>query len=403
MTTKQSGRSKLTVALLIDNEEVLRQVNEILNKNFPPQDNNSQVAVVGQWGDLYAGFDKLKDCKPTIAILGLCSKENPGVHLLAERISASLSETKVFIISIDKDQENLLKALRAGVKEYLTSPVNASELIMAIGNIKTSLELKMAVGSPRTIGVISVKGGSGCTTAAINLAVALKLITKKTVLLLDACLSGDVALFLNLKYRYTLKDVLENLDRLDPALLASYVVEHPSGVRVIPAVEPEDSMLGEWPFAVSKEIALQALIDLISKEYNYIVVDVGTILFKEKKEILKQLDIILLVLPLELSALRNGAKEKRVLEGLGLLDNMRLVVNRYDKRYTKAGCAISPDDVTKTMEMPIFTTIPNDYLLVSESINLGTVLVMEKPKSPVAQSFLRLAELLSKTKVSAQG
>ncbi len=391
-------RGKLTVGLVIDNENILQQVNEAISKNFP-QNNGSSVAVLGQWTDLGLGFDMLRDCRPDIAIIGLCSREKTDVYSLAERVTLSLPNTQLFIISEEKDPEIMLKTMRVGAREYLTTPLDDAELLNAIHRIKAALEVKMGTVSPRLIGVVSAKGGVGCTTVAVNLAVALRLATNKRVLLMEGCVGGDVTLFLNLKYRHTLKDVIENLDRLDSTLLTSYTVEHSSGVRIIPAMELGDYMFNSIP-AMNKE-ATQFLVHLLSKDYDYIIADLGTDISKNALEILRMLDTILLVFPLELSALRSVRQKLAVFEQLDLHQNTKLVVNRYDKLLAKGATAISLEDVVKTVNKPIFCTIPDDYGLVSEAINLGLAVVMEKRKSHVAQSFLKLVDLVSRPKPQA--
>ncbi len=391
---KRLIHGKLTIGIVIDDGETLKQVNGILHKNFPPQEASTPVAVLGQWSDLTVGLAMLKDCRPNIAIIGLCTKENAGAHALAEGISSALPDTQIFMIGKEKDPESMLRAMRAGVKEYLTAPVDSEELLDSINRATVTLEHKRGVKGPHVIGVLSAKGGCGCTTVAVNVAAALRFVTKKRVLLLDFCVGGDVALFLNLRYQHTLKDVIENLNRLDKALLTSYTIEHSSGLRVIPPMETEDSMLKSVP-TLNRDI-LDTLMGHLDKENDYIVIDIGAGISKEKVELLKLLDIILLVFPLELSALRTAKQQLIVLDDLGLLEKTRLVANRYDKRYSKGAGVIALDDVRKTLNKPVFCTIANDYLLVSECINLGTLIVTEKRKSPITQDYIRLAELLTK-------
>lgn len=383
---------RVTIALAINDEEILRHVNKIVTTKLPADG----FQVVGQWTDLSAAFDIIKDYRPAIAVLGVYTADSAGVHALAEKISLSLPETQVFLISTNKDPETLLKAMRVGVKEYLAAPVDEVELVNALQRIKTAAELKASITGPCTIGVISTKGGSGCTTVAVNLAAALRLVTQRKVVILDVCGGGDVALFYNVKYHHTLKEVLENLDRLDSTLLKSYTVEHSSGVHIIPAIELGDAVRGTMN-AFGKE-AFQFLIHLLAKEYNYVIFDMGCNLSKDVIETLKMLDTILVVLQLELSALRNTRQDLLILGEAGLSPNTKLIVNRFDKRYVKGGSVISTEDVVKTLNTPVFCTIPNDYFMVSESINLGNVLVIEKRKSSIAQSFLRLAELITKGK-----
>lgn len=384
-----SGR--VSVALVIDDEIVLREANEVFSRSYP----DGGVKILGQWQDFNAGFTMLKECKPTIAIIGVYSEENKGALLLAEKVSASLPETHVFIISTNKEAETLLSAMRAGIKECLVAPIDTDELMGAVERAKKQVDIKR--GSPSLIGVVSVKGGIGATTVAVNLAVALKRVTQKNVLLVDNHVSGgDVALFLNLQYSHTLKDIIDNISRLDSALLSGYTVEHPSGIRVIPGME----MLNQSSDSTNRVSALQQLFNFLRAESKYTVVDIGYVSSNATLETLKILDSILLVLTLELATIRNAKQILAIFEELGLLKKTKLVVNRYDKRYTKGGSTITPGDLVKTLNMPIFHTIPNDYMAISECINLGLPIIMEKPKSPISQSFLQLAKLVSTADVA---
>ncbi|MFQ5862418.1 MAG: P-loop NTPase [Candidatus Brocadiales bacterium] len=399
--TKRTGHSKVTVGLVIDDENILQQVNEALSEKSSPEEggNNSRVKVLGQWKDLNVGFNMLKEYKPTISIIGLCSKENTSVHTLAERVSISLPETHIFMIGTDKDPEVMIKAMRAGTKEFLTAPLDSAELLNSVERIKTSLERREDGLSPRFIGVASVKGGSGATTLAVNLAVALRRVTHKRVLLMDACChggGGDVALFLNLKYSYSLRDVFENIDRLDSALLEGYMVEHSSGLRVIPGMEIADFVHEGCSINVE---ALRFLFNFLSTEFDYTIVDIGYAFARETLEILKLLDSTLLVMPIaSLPSVRNAKQGLEVLGELDLLENTKLVLNRYDS-FTKGASFIAIDDIVKTLSTPIFCTIPNDWMLVTECTNLGSAVVTEKRNSPIAQRFLSLAEHLSKAEV----
>lgn len=382
---------KMNIALVIDDELVLRATNEVFIRSYP-----DGAKVMGQWQDFNAGFAMLKECKPTIALIGVYSEENTGALLLAERVSAALPETHVFMISTDKKAETLLSAMRAGVKECLIAPIDTDELLNAVERVRKQVEIKK--GGPSLIGVMSAKGGLGATTVAVNLAVALKYVTNQKVFLVDCHVSGgDVALFLNLQYHHTLKDVIENVSRLDSTLLSGYAVEHPSGIRVIPGMELQ-SHAGDFTERAS---ALQHLFNFLRTESNYTVVDIGSVSSNNPPpETLKTLDSILLVLTLELAAIRDTKQAMIVLEELDLLKKTKLVVNRYDKRYAKGASVITPEDVVKTLNMPIFHTIPNDYIVISECINLGLPIVTEKRKSPISRSFVRLAELISTADVA---
>lgn len=392
----RTSKPNVTISVLVNDEEVLNQVNDILSKNFPAREaGDSHVKVVGQTTDLTSGFNLLKEHNPTIAIIGLASKADKSVSQLLERISETLPNICIFILGVKKDPDLMIKAMRAGCKEFITLPLK-SQLLDAIDRVHMSIEQK-ACPIPRTIGVVSFKGGSGATVLAVNLAAALKSQTKERTLLVDMRQGGgDAALYLNLKYKCTMQDVISNIDRLDSSLLSGYLSDHSSGIKVLPAqVFLEQLREPQADLSVSVE-KLEYLFDFIKTEFTYTVIDVGYAFSVESLELLRTLDDILLVITLDLANVSNAKQGLTVLGEVGLLEKTRLIVNRFDKRYAKDASAISIDDVVKTLEMPIFCNIPNDYILISECINLGLIAVIDKSKSRVAQKYLELAKLVSK-------
>ena len=390
----------MTISVIVNDEKFLRQVNGILSKNFPTEEaGDSRVKVVGQTTDLTLGLNRLKEEKPTIAIIGLASKDERGVSLLAERTSEKLPDTCIFIISAKKDPDVIIKAIRAGCKEFIVPPLETN-LLGAINRVHTSMERKAGPG-PRTIGVVSFKGGSGATIVAVNLATALKSLTKQKILLMDMRQGGggDVALYLNLKYKYTMVDIVNNMDRLDSTLLSNYLSDHSSGIKVLPAVGfLEQLREPQATFSKSEEI-LEQFLEFLKTEFSYTVIDVGYAFNLESLELLRMLDDILLVVTLDLANISNARQGLAVLKEIGMLEKTKLVVNRYDKHYAKAAAAICVNDIVKTLNMPILCNIPNDYLLISECINLGLTATIDKSKSNVAQKYFELAKLVSRERV----
>ena len=84
----------------------------------------------------------------------------------------------------------------------------------------------------RAIAVFSSKGGCGCSLIATNLAM---MQTTPTVLVDLNLQSGDLELLLGLKPKFSLADVVENRERLDDALLASYLTPHSKNVSLLAA------------------------------------------------------------------------------------------------------------------------------------------------------------------------
>jgi len=90
----KSYNSKITVALLINDEGVLREVNEIINKHYPSgMKGDSYIQIVGRWTDFTLGLKAIGDFKPTITIIGVCIKDDTGVASLARRVADLLPDT----------------------------------------------------------------------------------------------------------------------------------------------------------------------------------------------------------------------------------------------------------------------------------------------------------------------
>jgi pilus assembly protein CpaE len=122
----------------------------------------------------------------------------------------------------------------AGARDFIRLPVNDDELNTVID--RTIEFAAQHVEEPKrrgkAIAVFSSKGGCGCSLIATNLAM---LQTTPTVLVDLNLQSGDLELMLGVKPKFSLADVVENRDRLDDALLASYLTHHTSNVSCWPA------------------------------------------------------------------------------------------------------------------------------------------------------------------------
>jgi pilus assembly protein CpaE len=84
---------------------------------------------------------------------------------------------ELFVTSENKDTDLLLKAMRAGAKEFISQPLDEGEVKNALVFFKKRVEQTSAVKEPvhagQIVNVIGAKGGVGTTTVAVNLAMIL--------------------------------------------------------------------------------------------------------------------------------------------------------------------------------------------------------------------------------------
>jgi pilus assembly protein CpaE len=75
-----------------------------------------------------------------------------------------------------KDADLLLKAMRAGAKEFLAQPLDEGEVkaaLLSFRRVAQTAAVKEPVHAGRIINVMGAKGGVGTTTVAVNLAMIL--------------------------------------------------------------------------------------------------------------------------------------------------------------------------------------------------------------------------------------
>jgi pilus assembly protein CpaE len=130
--------------------------------------------------------------------------------------------------------------------------------------------------------------------------------------------------------------------------------------------------------------------------YPYVVVDLDRTYAEEQIEALLQSDVILLVLRLDFTSLRNTRQTLEHLERLGVdRQKVRLVVNRYgqpkEMRMAQAEEALG---------LKVFSYIPDEPMTINKANNNGVPVVLDAPKSKVASSLLNLASSLNGAKKS---
>ncbi|MFZ7945258.1 MULTISPECIES: AAA family ATPase [Bacillaceae] len=236
----------------------------------------------------------------------------------------------------------------------------------------------------KLIAVCSAKGGIGRTTLTVNLAVALM---KKnvTAAILDGDFQfGDVNLAMDLKFSFTIKEVIESIGIIDEHSLANYLAVHESGVRVLSAPDRP-----EYADLVTNEAA-DKVVDIMLIGHDYVLVDTPVGLNEQSLRFIERADQILVITNLEMAALKNTKLYLETLDILGLRDKVRVVINRANME-----SVIKATDAAKILaaENPIY--IPNDFQICSQSINLGVPFVIKHGKSDVAKGVFKMAELLS--------
>src|SRR2546423_13665320 len=144
-----------------------------------------------------------------------------------------MPESAVFAIGTLTQPQVIVNAMRAGAREFIERPTTTTDLLEAFVRL-TAAQRRGRQEGPRgkVFSVINAKGGSGATTVAVNLALALQSAHGQSALV-DLAPLGHAALHLNLKPSFTAYDAIRNLHRLDSSLLESFTTRHAGGLQLL--------------------------------------------------------------------------------------------------------------------------------------------------------------------------
>ncbi len=344
--------------------------------------------------------DVVSQTEPDIGLVVIDNDPDKALDLVS-RLGDESPECSVLVVSSSNDGNLILRAMRAGAKEFLTKPVRIEDLLAAFGRINER-GAGRGEGKSRPSQIIAVagaNGGVGTTSIAVNLACALAKDEHNTTALvdLDLCL-GDADVFLDAIPDYTLMDVAQNVSRLDFSLLKRSLTKHSSGLFLLPRpVQLED---------ISEISAddLQRVIGLLKATFTHLVLDLSKSYSAIDLVALEMADHILLITQLDLPCLRN------VVRLVGSFNEMEEIAGKVKVVVNRVGFEqshITAKKAKDTIGHDIYWQLPNDYRTMASVRNDGVPLVEEAPKAAITQSIAGLAEsLTSGEKVeppSAQG
>jgi pilus assembly protein CpaE len=398
-----------------------------------------RILIVDDIADTRDNLAKLIGFEPDMEVAGtadggqaavaLAKKERPNVILMdinmpdmdgitaTEIISNTVPESPIIMMSVQGEQDYLRRSMLAGAREFLVKPFSADELINAIRHVHELEKVKRAryaqaapaaagPASPvaaapsardqsRVITFFSPKGGVGRTTIATNLAVALHQSTQKPVVLVDGSLPfGDIAVILNMSPKAkTIADLVGSFDNMDSDVLESVLVPHSTGIKVMlapPTPESAELITGA---------NMKHVIELLRERYTYIVVDTWPSFQEQVITMLDAADVILTLMTLEITSLKNVRVFMEIAEKLGYDDEkLQLVANRND-----SSGGIKASDVEASLGRKIPHTIVSDGRTLVLAVNRGVPFVISHKESQVAKDIFTLAQRLAAGAPEAAG
>jgi pilus assembly protein CpaE len=396
---------KIRVVIVDDVSETRENVRKLLQFE-------TDVDVVGLARTGKEAIQISQELNPDVVLMDINMPDMDGISA-TEAIRSRQPAVQVVILSVQSDQNYMRRAMLAGARDFLTKPPMGDELISAIRraggmaqaersktiNVQPlptagNLGMLAAYSGPKgkIVTVYSPKGGTGCTTIAVNLALTLHNEDTRVALVDGNLQFGDVAVFVNEQGKNTIVDLAPRAEELDPEIVEEVMLKHSSsGLHILAAPSRP-----EYAEKVSSG-QFSRVLEYLKQIYAYVVVDTASLLTDVTLAAIDISDLIVLVSTQDIPSIKNCRLFLDLSQTLGIeRERILFAMNRYDKRIN-----ITPERVAENLKQEVSSVIPLDEATVMKAVNRGVPFVLETKNQPAARGILSLAESV-RARVAAQ-
>lgn len=337
---------------------------------------------------------------PDLILLDIMMPDMDGYEVTRRlRANPATSAIPIIMFTAKSQLDDKVAGFDAGADDYLTKPTQPRELFAHVKAVLARTAKVKPITEPfikekgHVIGVLAAKGGLGVTTLALNLAVCLRIRTRKEVILAELR-PGQGSLGLELSYLHP--EGFNRLLQLPPDEITLTEVEselilHKSEIKLLLSTYHPNDVKNEMQVDRYESIVRQ-LVYL----GDYIILDMGPGLSALNDKMISLCDELIIVLePVPNTVTRTQLLVDELLNrgfGEGKLDVV--LYNRL-----RSEMMLTMPQVQQQFRHPIsvvFTPAPE---LAYQSSKNNTPLVLLNPDNLVTQQFAKLAEIVSKKTV----
>jgi pilus assembly protein CpaE len=317
---------------------------------------------------------------------------------LVDDLCTQFPERAVIALLPEGDANLAQQVMFAGARAFLVQPFTQADFLSTLRRVRALEERRQMVKPPVTIGeassseplqiisIFSPRGGVGCSTVAINLAVALhEQIEGRTLLMEGKLHFGHLGLMLNIRPRNSLAELIPHANSLDAALIEDVVVQHATGIEVL--LSPPNIEMAQ---GIKPDDVLNVLRG-VRPLYDFIVIDAGSYLNENTVTLMDMSDRVLLVANPDLASLHDVSRFIQVSRTLGYPPGKVLVI------LNRSGMlgGVKTKDIEAALHQSPFAEIPEDGTKAIRSLNRGVPMYFKYPRNPVSRSIRHLAKTLA--------
>ncbi len=376
----------MTKILIVDDDQIFQK---LVTHALQPLGFELVVA-----NDGYECLTKANASNPDLIVCDVMMPNMNGYEAVKRiRRITRFAHIPILMLTAQSDLNEKLAGFEAGADDYMTKPFAPPELVARVNSLLRKAELFRSIPenqplkSGKVLAVHSLRGGSGCSSIAVNLGIGLAGLWNKPTIILDLVLTtGQVAMMMNGALRRTWADLTSlQPSEIDMGILSSIIGKHEYGVDYIaaPTFPPEAELLTIEYF--------DACLSLLRTQYDYLVLDLPHDFRDVTFHALDAADEIILVSTPEMASLRATAAALETYKRLEYpAEKVRLLMNWNFERN-----GLARKNVETALKRVVDTVLPFDPETTIQAINYGQPFLQQKPEAPISQLVENFAFLLS--------
>ncbi len=393
---EQNGSSPLVA--MVEPGSTHEQISNALNA----QDEFQPVVIL----DSMNGWVKeIREAKPGIILIDAVLDGQPTLELIDD-ITLQFPDAAIVAILPNDNPINAQKAMLAGARAFVIQTFTGVALLSSLRRVR-DLEARRRYSQSTTgsgelsktepmqiMTIFSPRGGVGCSTLAVNLALAIHGQIESRVLLMEGkLLFGHLALMLNIRTHNDITDLIPHANVLDENLVKDVVVKHASGIDVL--LSPNDVQAGQ---GIRPEDLL-GIVQGVRQMYDFIIIDAGSHLDENTVTLMDLSDRILLLTTPDLASLHDISRFIQISRTLSYPPGKMLTI------LNRSGMAggVKTKEIEAALHHEVFAYIPEDDPKVVRSLNRGVPHLYKYPRSPVSRSIRQIAKNIVELSVEGIG
>ena len=315
---------------------------------------------------------------PSMAVVDYSPQVGLDASLIVKELRELAPDLPVVAMGSKDSTEDVVNALRSGVKDFLSLDSSAGEVTKILTGVVEKAPKQSNERKGYALVVLGGRQGVGSTTLAVNLAVQLAKQNKDSTLLLDFGLPlGDGLVHLPAEDKQGAMDFVEcvrNLKRFDATLAkTAFRRNNATGVAILSLPRNLADLRD-----ISASDALKFL-NLIKSFFENIVIDLcGFSNIEFVASLLRSADATMVLTPQSVPGIVTAAELIKSLNDKGIAtQTFDLVVTPYHK-----DVALDAESIAKKLNIETVHTLPDRRAPLINAVNGGQVLSAADSKDP---------------------